>query len=141
MIAELYEALKESGVSKETAKNATEAIERFVNHKNSQYRSEFYSEKIVPLEKEDIGIRAEIKILVETMKVGFESVDKQFETVNKRFEGIEKQIQASERNMDKRFEAVDKRIDLLTKLFWLITALMVSGFGTIITILMKYMVK
>ena len=47
-------------------------------------------------------IRGDIRVLAETMKLGFEQMEKRFEQVDKRFEQV-----------DKRFEQVDKRFEML----------------------------
>jgi len=68
-------------------------------------------------------LKSDIKILAETMKVGFKAVDKRFEDMNKRFE-----------DMNKRFEDMNKRFNMMF-------TFMNIGFGIIIllTILFKFM--
>ena len=51
-------------------------------------------------------IRSDIRVLTETMKLGFKQIDKRFEQVDKRFEELVAQS-------DKRFEQVDKRFEEL----------------------------
>ena len=47
-------------------------------------------------------IHGDIRVLAETMKLGFEQMEKRFEQVDKRFEQV-----------DKRFEQADKRLEML----------------------------
>jgi len=70
--------------------------------------------------------RSDIKVLAETMKLGFESVEKRFEAVDKRFEDMY-------RYMDKRFEDMNRR-------FTMMFTFMNVGFSIliIITILFKF---
>lgn len=67
-------------------------------------------------EKNLLEIKSEIKLLTETMKLGFEAIDK-------------------------RFEAVDKRFEDMNKRFTMMFTFMNIGFGIIIliTILVKFL--
>ncbi len=84
-------------------------------------------------EKDQLGLRSDIRDLTEIVKRGFErmderfeamqiqmdqrfdAVDKRFEAMDKRFEGIQssmdKRFEGIQSSMDKRFEAVDKRFE------------------------------
>ena len=56
---------------------------------------------------EIIEIRADIKVLAETMKQGFENIDRRFEDINRRFEDINRRFE----DINKRFEDINKRFD------------------------------
>ncbi|NIA29482.1 MAG: hypothetical protein GWP06_06165 [Actinobacteria bacterium] len=109
-----------------------------VKNKESLHRYVvFLAENIVRKSTYDQNIaefRSDIKVLAETMKLGFESVDKRFETVEKRFESIDKRFEDMYRYMDKRFEDMNKR-------FTMMFTFMNIGFSIliIITILFKFL--
>ena len=94
-------------------------LEIFIVAKTKESSNTTYMEKIFPIEKENIGIRAEILIHSEDMKLGFQAIERHIQTLEKtmegRFELLEKHIQALERTMDKRFEAVEKQIQTVEK--------------------------
>ena len=50
---------------------------------------ESYTEKIVPVEMETSGIRSEVRLLAEQMKLGFEKMDQKMDFIR---ENLEKQI-------------------------------------------------
>jgi len=99
-------------------------------------------------------LRTEIKVLAETMKVGFqamdrrleaidkrfEAVDKRFETVDKRFEAVDKRFEDLYRYMDKRFEDMNHRFEDMNKRFNMMFTFMSVGFSIIIllTVLFKF---
>jgi exonuclease VII large subunit len=93
----------------------------------------------------------------------FEQVDKRFEQMNKnfdkrfeqmnrnfdkRFEQADKRFESIQHNMDKRFDLlvammrennrqIDKRFEDMNTKFYLITSIMIAGFGIVINFLMK----
>ena len=58
-------------------------------------------------------LRSEIKVLAETMKVGFQAMDRRFEAVDKRFEATDKRFEDLYRNMDNRFEDLNRRFNMM----------------------------
>jgi len=58
-------------------------------------------------------IESQIKLLAETMKMGFENVDKRFEDVNRRFEDMNKRFE----DMNNRLEDVNKKVGILIWVF------------------------
>lgn len=74
-------------------------------------------------EKEQQGIRSDIKELAQIVRLGFERMDERFEAV------------------DKRFEQVDKRFDDMHKKFTMMFTFMNLGMGIIIlvTLLVKFL--
>ncbi len=126
----LREALKSAKVKPELANKAVSELETFILAKTKESSNSSYMEKIFPIEKENLGIRAEILILSENMKLGFQATEKQIQAV-------ERHVLALEKSIDKRFEGVDKRIDFQTKLLWLVIAILVTGAGSFISFLVK----
>ncbi|MCP5493908.1 MAG: hypothetical protein H7A23_05080 [Leptospiraceae bacterium] len=112
-------------------------MEIFIVAKTKESSSTSYMEKIFPIEKDNIGIRAEILVLSENMKIGFQAVEKQIQAVEKQVQAVERHVLALEKTMDKRFEAVEKRIDFQTKLLWLVIAILVTSAGSFISFLVK----
>ncbi|MCB1191354.1 MAG: hypothetical protein KDK90_12995 [Leptospiraceae bacterium] len=112
-------------------------LEIFIVAKTKESSSTSYMEKIFPIEKDNIGIQAEILVLSENMKIGFQAVEKQIQAVEKQVQAVERHVLALEKTMDKRFEAVEKRIDFQTKLLWLVIAILVTSAGSFISFLVK----
>ena len=85
-------------------------------------------------EKEQQGIRSDIKELTQIVKLGFQRMDERFadmqEQMDKRFEAV-----------DKRFEQVDKRFEDMHKQFTMMFTFMNLGMGIIVlvTLLVKFL--
>lgn len=109
-----------------------------VKNKESLHRYVvFLAENIVRKSTYDQNItefRSDIKVLAETMKLGFEAIEKRFQAVDKRFESVDKRFEDMYRYMDKRFEDMNKR-------FTMMFTFMNVGFSIliIITILFKFL--
>ena len=91
-------------------------FEIWVDSKVLQSEQKIMNQFIVPIQKENEGIRSEIRILVETMKNGFEKIDQKreerFLRMNQKIdftrENLENQIKANEKNMEKQFSFQQK---------------------------------
>ena len=133
MIQELYEALTEAKISPEKSRAASQAVENWVRDFITAHEQGFELEKIIPLEKENTGIRSEIKILSETMKVGFQSLEK---TTNVRFDAVEKstnaRFDALEKSTNARFDALEKSLDFQQRILWVVIALNVTLAGAVL---------
>ena len=128
-----------------------ESLDRCVNliAQNAVGRREY--------ERENSGIRGEIKILAEKidrntelMRRGFEAMDKRFESMDQRFEALQhnmdKRFESVQHTMDKRFESMDQRFDTvqhnMDKRFRNMFTFMTLGFSllSIIAVLFKFLV-
>ena len=131
MEAQLFAELIQRDLKAAVFNSDEEAIERF-----SLLISDKIN-KIEEVEKEQETTKSDIRLLIETVKQGFEEVNKRFESIDKRFESVDKRFEdlyrymdkrfeqmqhnmdkrfeAMQHNMDKRFEAIDKRFEMMFK--------------------------
>ncbi|MCP5512708.1 MAG: hypothetical protein H7A24_12560 [Leptospiraceae bacterium] len=108
---ELMTALIEAKVDPEKAEKALTSIENAISSRIEVAKMESYTEKIVPIEMETSGIRSEIRLLAEQMKLGFE---KMHEEMNLRFEKMDQKMDFIRESLEKRIDATEKLI-LTTK--------------------------
>ena len=149
---ELMTALIEAKVDPEKAEKALTSIENAISSRIEVAKMESYTEKIVPVEMETSGIRSEIRLLAEQMKLGFENMHeemnlrfgKMHEEMNLRFEkmdqkmdfireGLEKRIDATEKmiiftreNLEIQIRAVEKHLAFQQKLLWGILGVVIA---------------
>ena len=84
------------------------------------------TESIVPIQKENDGIRSEIRLLAETMKHGFEKMDQKLDFTRK---NLEMQITSTRENLETQIKANDKQLSLVQKLLWLVLTLVLGLFA------------
>jgi hypothetical protein len=95
------------------------------------------TESIALIQKENDGIRSEIRLLAETMKHGFEKMDQKLEFTRKNLEmeitstrkNLELQIASSRENLETQIKANDKQLSLVQKLLWLMLTLVLGLFA------------
>jgi hypothetical protein len=102
------------------------------------------TESIVPIQKENEGIRNEIRILAETMKHGFAIMEERFQKMDQKLEftrknlemeitstrkNLELQIASSRENLETQIKANDKQLSLVQKLLWLVLTLVLGLFA------------
>jgi phosphoglycerate-specific signal transduction histidine kinase len=91
------------------------------------------TESIVPIQKENEGIRSEIRLLAETMKHGFEKMDQKLDFTRKNLEmqiaSTHQQIASTRENLETQIKANDKQLILVQKLLWLVLTLVLGLFA------------
>ena len=116
-----------------------------VKNKESLHRYVvFLAENIVRKSTYDQNItefRSDIKVLAETMKLGFEAIEKRFQAVYKRFEAVDKRFEAVDKRFEDMYRYMDKRFEDMNKRFTMMFTFMNVGFSIliIITILFKFL--
>ena len=107
--------------------------------------------KYMPIQKENDGIRSEIRLLAETMKHGFAIMEERFQKMDQkweeRFQRIDQkldftrknlemqiasthhQIASSRENLETQIKANDKQLSLVQKLLWLVLTLVLGLFA------------
>ncbi|MCP5512707.1 MAG: hypothetical protein H7A24_12555 [Leptospiraceae bacterium] len=149
---ELMTALIEAKVDPEKAEKALTSIENAISSRIEVAKMESYTEKIVPVEMETSGIRAEIHTLAEGIKLGFDTVNLRFEKMheemnlrfkqmheemNLRFEkmdqkmdfireSLEKQITSTKENLELQIRSVEKHMAFQQKLLWGILGVVIA---------------
>ena len=77
---------------------------------------ESYTEKIVPVEMETSGIRAEIHTLAEGIKLGFDTVNLRFEKMheemNLRFEKMDQKMDFIRESLEKQITSTKENLEL-----------------------------
>ena len=120
---ELMTALIEAKVEPEKAEKALTSIENAISSRIEVAKMESYTEKIVPVEMETSGIRSEIRLLAEQMKLGFEKMDQKMDFIR---ENLEQQIQSEKEINQQRFLAMENHFKFHEKLLYTIIGLMVT---------------
>ena len=120
---ELMTALIEAKVSPEKAEKALTSIENAISSRIEVAKMESYTEKIVPVEMETSGIRSEIRLLAEQMKLGFEKMDQKMDFIR---ENLELQIRANQETNQQKFLALENHLRFHEKLLYTIIGLMVT---------------
>jgi LPS O-antigen subunit length determinant protein (WzzB/FepE family) len=102
------------------------------------------TESIAPIQKENDGIRSEIRLLAETMKHGFAIMEERFQKMDQKWEerfqridqkldftrkNLEMQIASSRENLETQIKANDKQLSLVQKLLWLVLTLVLGLFA------------
>ena len=120
---ELMTALIEAKVEPEKAEKALTSIENAISSRIEVAKMESYTEKIVPVEMETSGIRSEIRLLAEQMKLGFEKMDQKMDFIR---ENLELQIRANQETNQQKFLALENHLRFHEKLLYTIIGLMVT---------------
>ena len=120
---ELMTALIEAKVDPEKAEKALTSIENAISSRIEVAKMESYTEKIVPVEMETSGIRSEIRLLAEQMKLGFE---KMHEEMNLRFEKMDQKMDFIRENLELQIRSVEKHLAFQQKLLWGILGVVIA---------------
>ena len=120
---ELMKALIEAKVEPEKAEKALTSIENAISSRIEVAKMESYTEKIVPVEMETSGIRSEIRLLAEQMKLGFE---KMHEEMNLRFEKMDQKMDFIRENLELQIRSVEKHMAFQQKLLWGILGVVIA---------------
>jgi hypothetical protein len=120
----------------------------WVDSKVLRSKEKLMIETITPLQRENDGIRSEVRFLAETMKQGFERSDQKWEERFRRLdqkldftrkhlelqiasarESLEMQIASTRENVEAQIKANDKQLALVQKLLWLVLTLVLGLFA------------
>jgi len=123
-------------------------FEVWVDSKVLRSNEKLMIETITPLQRENDGIRSEVRFLAETMKQGFERSDQKWEERFRRLdqkldftrkhlelqiasarESLEMQIASTRENVETQIKANDKQLALVQKLLWLVLTLVLGLFA------------
>ena len=101
-------------------------FENWIDLRVVRSEQKMMTESIVPIQKENDGIRSEIRLLAETMKHGFEMMDQKLDFTRK---NLEMQISSTRENLETQIKANDKQLSLVQKLLWLVLTLVLGLFA------------
>jgi hypothetical protein len=119
-------ALNRANLSDSDIESVLTDFENWIDSRVVRSEQKMMTESIVPIQKENEGIRSEIRLLAETMKHGFEKMDQKIDFTRK---NLEMQIASSRENLETQIKANDKQLSLVQKLLWLVLTLVLGLFA------------
>ena len=148
-------ALNKANLSDSDMESVLTDFENWIDSRVVRSEQKMMTESIVPIQKENDGIRSEIRLLAETMKHGFEMMDQKweerFQRIDQKLEftrknlelqiasnretselqtsRLEKQISSTRENLETQIKANDKQLSLVQKLLWLVLTLVLGLFA------------
>jgi len=130
-------ALNRANLSDSDIESVLTDFEIWIESRVTRSEQKMMTESITPIQKENDGIRSEIRLLAETMKHGFEKMDQKLEFTRKNLEmeitstrkNLELQIASTRENLETQIKANDKQLSLVQKLLWLVLTLVLGLFA------------
>ncbi len=119
-------ALNKANLSDSDMESVLTDFENWIDSKVVRSEQKMITESIAPIQKENDGIRSEIRLLAETMKHGFEKMDQKLDFTRK---NLEMQISSTRENLETQIKANDKQLSLVQKLLWLVLTLVLGLFA------------
>lgn len=123
-------ALTKSPISEKEAESVLTDLENWIDSKITKTESKLMRDAITPIQRENDGIRSEIRFLAETMKHGFELMDQKMEFHR---DNLEKQISSTRENLEIQIKAnketMDKQFALQQKLLWGVLSVVLGLFA------------
>ena len=126
-------ALNRANLSDSDIESVLTDFENWIDSRVVRSEQKMMTESIVPIQKENDGIRSEIRFLAETMKHGFEKMDQKIDFTRKNLEmqiaSTHHQIASSRENLETQIKANDRQLSLVQKLLWLVLTLVLGLFA------------
>jgi len=119
-------ALNRANLSDSDIESVLTDFENWIDSKVVRSEQKMMTESIVPIQKENEGIRSEIRLLAETMKHGFDKMDQKLDFTRK---NLEMQISSTRENLETQIKANDKQLSLVQKLLWMVLTLVLGLFA------------
>ena len=119
-------ALNRANLSDSDIESVLTDFENWIDSRVIRSEQKMMTESIVPMQKENEGIRSEVRLLAETMKHGFEKMDQKLDFTRK---NLEMQISSTRENLETQIKANDKQLSLVQKLLWLVLTLVLGLFA------------
>jgi hypothetical protein len=144
-------ALNKANLSDSDMESVLTDFENWIDSRVIRSEQKMMTESILPIQKENEGIRSEIRLLAETMKHGFAIMEERFQKMDQKLEftrknlelqiasnretselqtsRLEKQIASTRENLETQIKANDKQLSLVQKLLWLVLTLVLGLFA------------
>ena len=126
-------ALNRANLSDSNIESVLTDFENFIDSRVIRSEQKMMTESIVPIQKENEGIRSEIRLLAETMKHGFAIMEERFQKMDQkweeRFQRIDQKLDFTRENLETQIKANDKQLSLVQKLLWLVLTLVLGLFA------------
>ena len=126
-------ALNRANLSDSDIESVLTDFENFIDSRVIRSKQKMMTESILPIQKENDGIRSEIRLLAETMKHGFAIMEERFQKMDQkweeRFQRIDQKLDFTRENLETQIKANDKQLSLVQKLLWLVLTLVLGLFA------------
>ncbi len=137
-------ALNRANLSDSDIESVLTDFEIWIESRVTRSEQKMMTESIAPIQRENEGIRGEIRLLAETMKHGFAIMEERFQKMDQKLEftrknlemeitstrkNLELQITSSRENLETQIKANDKQLSLVQKLLWLVLTLVLGLFA------------
>jgi len=126
-------ALNRANLSDSDIESVLTDFENFIDSRVIRSEQKMMTESILPIQKENDGIRSEIRLLAETMKHGFAIMEERFQKMDQkweeRFQRIDQKLDFTRENLETQIKANDKQLSLVQKLLWLVLTLVLGLFA------------
>jgi hypothetical protein len=126
-------ALNRANLSDSDIESVLTDFENWIDSRVVRSEQKMMTESIVPIQKENEGIRSEIRLLAETMKHGFAIMEERFQKMDQkweeRFQRIDQKLDFTRENLETQIKANDKQLSLVQKLLWLVLTLVLGLFA------------
>ena len=130
-------ALNRANLTDSDIESVLTDFENFIDSRVIRSEQKMMTESILPIQKENDGIRSEIRLLAETMKHGFEKMDQKSEErflrMDQKLEftrkNLEIQIASTHENLETQIKANERQLSLVQKLLWLVLTLVLGLFA------------
>jgi len=144
-------ALNRANLSDSDIESVLTDFENWIDSRVVRSEQKMRTESIVPIQKENEGIRSEIRLLAETMKHGFAIMEERLQKMDQKSEerflrmdqkleftrknleiqiaSTQQQIASTRENLETQIKANDKQLSLVQKLLWLVLTLVLGLFA------------
>jgi lipopolysaccharide export LptBFGC system permease protein LptF len=108
----LLKILTKIPITEKEAESVLTELENLIESKVNKVETKMSKETILPIQKENDGIRAEIRLLTETMKNGFSEMDQKMDFIR---ENLESQIKSTRENLESQIKSSRENLELQIK--------------------------
>ena len=141
-------ALQKSNLKDGDLDSILTELENLIEFKISNREQILMKDTISPIQSNTSGIRSDLQILAETMRLGFENMNERFLRMDEKIDfyriSLEKQIISTRENLERQIEFnrvsskqeiastkenLEKQLNLLQKLIWLVLTLVLGLFA------------
>ena len=141
-------ALSQANIPPNGIETILTEFEVWVDSKVLRSKEQLMIETIAPLQKDNDGIRSEVRFLAETMKYGFARMEERFQSMDQKWEErfqkmdqkldftckfLELQISATRENLETQIKAneknMEKQFSFQQKLLWAVLSVVLGLFA------------
>ncbi len=105
-------ALNRANLSDSDIESVLTDFEIWIESRVTRSEQKMMTESIIPIQKENDGIRSEIRLLSETMKHGFAIMEERFQKMDQKWE---ERFQRIDQKSEERFLRMDQKLEFTRK--------------------------